>query len=308
MSTQSTQTPVQPATSPSVSNANWPLASLRPNPLNPRGPVDPATVEELAASIRAQGVLQPLLVTPDGVIVAGHRRHAAAQLAGLAGVPVVVRAMAEADQLSAMLTENIQRQALTPLAEARSYRRLVGEWQLSVAEVTRRVGVSVGLIRKRLDLFRLAPGVQALYDTADAPPATLVDVLLTVADPARQLELARLATDRGMTVDQIRGLLARGSSLNTGGGGGGGTRGAAATGRDARAAVFNALLKRANEQVSLGALAIAMEAVCCACNAHRTNPGECPACPLCATVGMVLNPRLLRQAEQQAGQGVRRVA
>lgn len=61
----------------------WPLASLKPNPLNPRGPVDPSTAGELAASVRVQGVLQPLLVTPAGWIVAGHRRHAAARLAAL---------------------------------------------------------------------------------------------------------------------------------------------------------------------------------------------------------------------------------
>jgi ParB family transcriptional regulator, chromosome partitioning protein len=87
-----------------------PILSLRPNPLNPRGELDPAGLDELADSIRAQGVLQPLLVTPGGVVVAGHRRLAAARQAGLTEVPVMVRDPDRAQQQEIMLVENLQRQ------------------------------------------------------------------------------------------------------------------------------------------------------------------------------------------------------
>ncbi len=97
----------------------WPTATLRPNPLNPRGSLDPTGIEELAASIVAHadqgGILQPLLVTPDGTVVAGHRRLAAARRVGLAEVPVLVRALTPAHQLELLLVENLQRQELSPL-------------------------------------------------------------------------------------------------------------------------------------------------------------------------------------------------
>jgi ParB family chromosome partitioning protein len=92
-----------------------PIHLLRPNPLNPRGELDPAGLDELADSIRAQGVLQPLLVTPDGTVVAGHRRLAAARQAGLTEVPVMVRDLDRAQQQEIMLVENLQRQDLSPV-------------------------------------------------------------------------------------------------------------------------------------------------------------------------------------------------
>ncbi len=97
----------------------WPTASLRPNPLNPRSQLDPSDIDELAASIVAHaahgGILQPLLVTPDGTVVAGHRRLAAARRVGLADVPVVVRSLSPIEQLEIQLTENLQRSDLSPI-------------------------------------------------------------------------------------------------------------------------------------------------------------------------------------------------
>jgi len=90
-----------------------PVNDLRPNPLNPRGELHVAGLDELADSIRAQGVLQPLLVTPGGVVVAGHRRLAAARMAGLSEVPVVVRDLDAVQQQEIMLVENLQRQDLS---------------------------------------------------------------------------------------------------------------------------------------------------------------------------------------------------
>src|SRR5215468_12677192 len=102
-----------------------PIDSLSPNLLNPRGDVDSSGLGELAASIGAQGVLQPLLVTPGGVVVAGHRRLAAARLAGLQEVPVVIRDLDPVQQQEIMLVENLQRRDLSAVEEARAYQRLL---------------------------------------------------------------------------------------------------------------------------------------------------------------------------------------
>ena len=99
--------------------ARWPTASLRPNPLNPRSRLDPADIDELAASIVAHaaqgGILQPLLITPDGTVVAGHRRLAAARRVGLANVPVIVHSLTAIEVLEIQLTENLQRSDLSPI-------------------------------------------------------------------------------------------------------------------------------------------------------------------------------------------------
>ena len=122
----------------------WPLRNLRPNPLNPRGELDPTGIDELAASIAAHaaqgGILQPLLVTPDGTVVAGHRRLAAARRAGLIDVPVIVRALSPVEALELALIENLQRADLTPVEEARAYQHLVaaGVTLASIARQRRR--------------------------------------------------------------------------------------------------------------------------------------------------------------------------
>ena len=108
-----TLAPPNPECSRPIEAVRWPTASLRPNPLNPRSRLDPADIDELAASIVAHaahgGILQPLLVTPDGTVVAGHRRLAAARRVGLADVPVIVHSLTTIEVLEIQLTENLQR-------------------------------------------------------------------------------------------------------------------------------------------------------------------------------------------------------
>lgn len=179
-----------------------PVAELRPHPLNPRGPVDPASLDELVASVRAQGVLQPLLVTPDGVIVAGHRRHAAALRAGLAVVPIVVRAMSEAEQVDAMLAENIQREDLTPLQEATAYRRILDAGR-TVADLARSLGVNRERIARRLELLQLCPEVQAMFDRYELA-LTLGRHLLRVGDWPTQRRIATFAAERGYPAERVQ--------------------------------------------------------------------------------------------------------
>ncbi|MBV9326513.1 MAG: ParB/RepB/Spo0J family partition protein [Chloroflexi bacterium] len=157
------------------------VASLRPNPLNPRGDVDASGLDELAESISTQGVLQPLLVTPDGVVVAGHRRLAAARMACLEEVPVVVRDLDPVQQQEIMLVENLQRQELSPVEEARAYRRLL-EGGHTLAQLARRIGAPAARINARLVLLKLDDQVQWMFHRGDLP-LTLAPVLAKLADP-----------------------------------------------------------------------------------------------------------------------------
>lgn len=189
----------------------WPLARLTPNPLNPRGPVDPASVEELAASMRSQGILQPLLITPAGVIVAGHRRHAAATIAGLAEAPVVIRELTETEQLELMLVENLQRADLTAVQEARAYQQLLDKG-LSQGDVVRQVGVSIGRVRSRLALLRLEPAVQDMFDRGELP-LQAAPVLARVIEPHQQGRLALMVARRRMTLEALQEVVDRGEGI-----------------------------------------------------------------------------------------------
>lgn len=185
----------------------WSVDDLRPNPRNPRGAVDPSTLEELVASIRVQGVLQPLLICPNGIIVAGHRRLAAAKLAGLCQVPVVVRDLTEAEQLEIMLTENLQREDLTPLQEARAYQQL-RNLRLGLSEIARKVGVTSSRVQSRLVLLSLDPEVQGLFDAGELP-ITLAPLLARVSNVDQQRRLARVAALRRLTVSQLGDVVER---------------------------------------------------------------------------------------------------
>lgn len=276
----------------------WPVSRLTPNPLNPRGEVDPASVEDLAASVREHGVLEPLIVTPAGVVVAGHRRLLAAQLAGRPAVPAIARALSEIQQLEIMLVENVQRAALTPLQEAYGFQRLADR-HVTQMDIARRVGVTSAYVKERLTILRLTPAVQALYGR-DALPVTLVRVLLEVGDEARQLRLATLAAERGLPVPQIEALVRRGQELQRAG-----RRRVkevpvpAAEARPAgpdreRAAAL--LARDPSREVTFARVFGVMDAVCCACGTHEVTPEMCRECPLPKFVTLLA----LRPAEVRA--------
>jgi ParB family transcriptional regulator, chromosome partitioning protein len=140
------------------------LARIVPNPHQPRRRMDDAGLEELAASIREHGVLQPVLVTEtiDGYqLVAGERRVRAAKLAGLERIPALVRQLADRDQLEVALVENVQRSDLDPIDEATAYRQLVDEFGLTQERVAERVGKSRTSIANTIRLLELHQDVQA---------------------------------------------------------------------------------------------------------------------------------------------------
>jgi ParB family chromosome partitioning protein len=154
--------PQRPAGSGSI--VDVPLARISPNPYQPRHRIDDAVLEELAASIREHGVLQPVLVTEtlDGYqLVAGERRVRAARLVGLERIPALVRQLADRAQLEVALVENVQRADLDPIDEALAYRQLIEEFGLTQEHVAERVGKARATIANTLRLLDLHPDVQS---------------------------------------------------------------------------------------------------------------------------------------------------
>jgi ParB family chromosome partitioning protein len=194
-----------------------PIGLLDPHPNNPRGPVDPASVDDLVASIREHKILEPLLVAPVRnrsqewkidryLTVAGHRRRAAAELAGLVEVPAIVRDLSPAEQEEVMLVENLQREDLTLLQEARAYRRLQTQYGLTLADVARRVGVDKARVGGRMSILKLPETVQGLFGGRDMP-ITAVPLLLKVEHPDRQERLAQMISSRRLAVPKLKEMI-----------------------------------------------------------------------------------------------------
>src|SRR4051812_18896608 len=154
--------PQRPAQAPGT--IEIPLERIRQNPRQPRLRMADDALETLAASIRAHGVIQPILVTEtiDGYqLVAGERRVRAARMAGLERIPAVVRTLAHRDQLELALVENLQREDLDPIEAARAYRQLIEDFGFSQEDLAARVGRARSTVANTLRLLELHPDVQA---------------------------------------------------------------------------------------------------------------------------------------------------
>lgn len=141
-----------------------PLSRIRPNPLQPRRQIDEAELEALAASVAEHGVLLPILVTQtlDGYqLIAGERRFRAAQLAGLERIPVVIRQVADRDQLELALVENLQREDLNPIEEAYAFRQLIDEFGMTQEGIAARVGRARSTVANTLRLLELDERIHA---------------------------------------------------------------------------------------------------------------------------------------------------
>ncbi|MDR7388705.1 MAG: ParB/RepB/Spo0J family partition protein [Armatimonadota bacterium] len=186
-----------------------PLDRVRPGKNQPRSSLPVEELEELAASVRVHGILQPIVVRPSGdgyEIVAGERRWRAAVLAGLATVPAVVRQVGELESLALALVENLQRQDLNPVERARAYRRLVQEFGLSQQEIARLVGRSQPAVANTLRLLSLPQEVLQAVEEGQLSEAH-ARLLLEVEDPGRRVELARLAVARRLTTRELGRLV-----------------------------------------------------------------------------------------------------
>ena len=181
---------------------------LEPGPFQPRGPVMDSDLSELAASIRAQGLLQPLLVRPHPQlpgryqIIAGERRWRASKLAGLSEVPCFIRAMPDADASAAALVENLQRQDLNPIEEAQGFRRLLDDFGLTQEELGKAIGKSRSHVANCLRLLALPDQVLG-YVREGSLSAGHARAALACADP---LQAAERMLASAMSVRQAEAL------------------------------------------------------------------------------------------------------
>ena len=191
-----------------------PVTSVHPNPNQPRVHFDEEALAELTSSVRAIGVLQPILVRPRGdsdfELIAGERRWRAATRAGLSTIPAIVRVTDDVSSVEQALVENLHRQDLTPLEEAAAYKQLLDDFSMTHEQVATKVGKSRSAITNSLRLLALPASVQQLL--ADGRlTAGHAKALLGTPDRAVQERLARQAVEESWTVrgveDAVRDAL-----------------------------------------------------------------------------------------------------
>ena len=186
-----------------------PVETLRRGRYQPRREMDQDRLEELAASIRANGVMQPIVARglPSGKgyeIIAGERRWRAAQLAGLDQVPVIVRNVPDDVAMALALIENIQREDLSPVEEATALKRLVDEFGLTQKQVAETVGKSRTTVTNLLRLLQLEGEVRTLLEKGELEMGH-ARALLTL-EGAEQRRIARAVVDKGLSVRQAEAL------------------------------------------------------------------------------------------------------
>ena len=195
------------AASPSDIN----ISEIQPDKSQPRKKFDQTALEELAESIREHGVLQPLLIRPmqDGMgyqIVAGERRWRAAKLAGLTEVPTIIKELTEREAAELALVENLQREDLGPVEEAKGYQNLAENYGLTQDEIAKRVGKSRPVVANALRLLGLAPEVLDFLEDGKITTGH-AKVLLSLEDKAQQLRAATVVVEQKLSVRETEKLL-----------------------------------------------------------------------------------------------------
>ncbi len=185
------------------------LASIAPNPHQPRSPIREQDLLELAASIEEHGIIQPLVVTeaPDGYqLIAGERRWRAARVAGLSTVPVLVKDVAPSEMLELALVENLQRSDLNPLEEAMAYEQLADEFGLTQKEIAQRVSKSRTAITNTLRLLKAArPVREALLEERISEGHARA--ILGLEQPEAQAAALKTVLKRNLNVRQTEALV-----------------------------------------------------------------------------------------------------
>jgi ParB family chromosome partitioning protein len=185
-----------------------PVAEIVPNPLQPRQEFSASELEDLASSIRENGLLQPLLVRPSRQgpgrfeLVAGERRFRAVSSLGWTEVATVIRDVDDEALLVLALVENLQREALNPLDEAEGYRSLAERFSLTQEQIARAVGRDRSTVANLLRLLKLPPSIRKLLKESRLSMGH-ARALLAVDDPVRAADLARRAADEGWSVREV---------------------------------------------------------------------------------------------------------
>ncbi len=186
-----------------------PVEFVQRGKYQPRMDIDPESLEELSASIKAQGIMQPIVIRPIKAnryeIIAGERRWRAAQMAGLEKVPAIIREIADEAAIAMALIENIQREDLNPIEEARALSRLQQEFELTQQEVADAVGKSRTAVTNLLRLMNLVDDVKTLLERGDLDMGH-ARALLSL-DGIQQIELARRVVSEELTVRQTEALV-----------------------------------------------------------------------------------------------------
>ena len=185
-----------------------PVGRVRPCPWQPRKDFSPASLQELADSIKEQGILQPLIVRPQGEnyeIIAGERRWRAAQLAGLTEVPVIVRQVDDRAVLEMALIENLQRENLNAIEEAQGYSQLIGQFQLTQEQAAIKVGKSRVVVANALRLLKLTPTLQT-YVRDGRLSVGHAKAILALPSPEEQELAADRVLKKSLTVRQTEEL------------------------------------------------------------------------------------------------------
>ena len=193
-----------------------PTEQIGPGPFQPRKQIDESQLNELAQSIKVQGVIQPIVVRERAIadshtgvrfeIIAGERRWRATQIAGLENIPAVIRTIADSEAVAVALIENIQRENLNPLEEANAFQRLIIEYEMSHQEVANSVGRARASITNALRLLDLPSSVQELVNKKMLTMGH-ARALLSIEDRGMQLEVANLIVEKGLSVREAEGLV-----------------------------------------------------------------------------------------------------
>ncbi|MGB3389216.1 MAG: ParB/RepB/Spo0J family partition protein [Pseudaminobacter sp.] len=199
--------PAAPAQAPVSSDRNVPIEFVSPNPRNPRRNFGDAELTDLAQSIREHGVVQPVVVRPTGTaghfeIIAGERRWRAAQRAGLAEIPVIVRDVNDRTALELAIIENVQRTDLNPVEEALGYQQLIDEHSYTQADLGQVIGKSRSHVANTLRLLKLPDVIRDMLVDGELS-AGHARTLVGAADPAG---LAKRIVEEGLSVRQAEAL------------------------------------------------------------------------------------------------------
>jgi ParB family chromosome partitioning protein len=191
--------------------AHLPIETIQRGKYQPRHAMDPESLQELANSIRAQGVIQPIVVRQMSPgyyeIVAGERRWRAAQIAGLTEIPAIIRNIPDEDAVAIALIENIQRESLNPIEESMALQRLLEEFSMTHQEVAEAVGKSRATVTNLLRLLGLKPEVKEMVELGQLEMGHARALLALT--PALQIEIADIIVAKGLSVRATEELVRR---------------------------------------------------------------------------------------------------